>query len=79
MNVSKLDERASRLVNCRGWGLWFRVLQWMFAVICLALIAFSFSKFKGYPDYHGWQWGPIGIAFVSLLIDDVAYTRLLGP
>jgi len=49
----------------------------MFAVICLALIAFSFSKFKGYPDYHGWRWGPIGIAFVSLLIE-LAYTRLPG-
>jgi len=69
MNVSKLEERARHLVDNRGWGLWFRVVQWIFAVICLALIAFSFSKFKGYPDYNGWVWGPIGVAFVSLPID----------
>jgi len=78
MKVSALEDHASRLVDSRGWGLWFRAVQWMFAVICLALIAFSFSKFKGYTDYHGWRWGPIGIAFVSLLIGELAYTRLPG-
>ena len=78
MNVSKLQECASRLIDNRGWGLWFRAVQWIFAVICLALIAFSFSKFKGYPDYEGWVWGPIGVAFVSLPVDGLAYARLPG-
>ena len=66
MQVSECEELTRHLVDNRGWGFWFRIVQWVFAVICLALIAFSFSRFKGYADYTGWVWGPIGVAFVTL-------------
>jgi hypothetical protein len=75
MKTPELEERTRRLIDNRGWGLWFRIVEWTFAVICLALIIFSLCKFKRYPDYNGWAWGPISVAFVSLLMD---YTRLLG-
>jgi len=64
MKVSKIEEFCRHLIYNRGWALWFRVVQWVFAVIVLALIAFSFSKFKGYPNYTGWVWGAIGVSFV---------------
>jgi hypothetical protein len=67
MKVSKLEEYARRLNDNRGWGLWLRAVEWVFAVIILSLIAFSFSKFKGYADYSGWVWGPIGVSFVPPL------------
>ena len=65
MEVSKLEEFSRRLLDNRGWGLWFRVVEWVFAAIILSLIAFSFSQFKSYTDYTGWIWGPIGISFVT--------------
>jgi len=70
MEVSKLEEYGRRLIDNRGWALWFRLVEWLFAVIILALIAFSFSQFKLRADYTGWIWGPIGISFVPLLSPD---------
>lgn len=64
MKASECEDFCRRLIDNRAWGLWVRVVEWVFAVISLALIAFSFSQFKGYADYKGWVWGPIGVAFV---------------